>query len=82
MAHGWDRTLCKTNDGVAKMLIIFRSAGKMEIHFKEVSQGLFTKLSDEEKHTIRQQHGFEVVGPALTHENNFMYADFYNTKLN
>ena len=58
----------KTNDGVAKMLIIFQSAGKMEIHFKEVSQGLYTKLSDEEKHTIRQQHGFEVVGPALTHE--------------
>lgn len=58
----------KTNDGVAKMLIIFQPAGKMEIHFKEVSQGLYTKLSDEEKYTIRQQHGFEVVGPALTHE--------------
>jgi len=28
----------------------------------------FYKLSDEEKYTIRQQHGFEVVGPALTHE--------------
>jgi mannose-6-phosphate isomerase-like protein (cupin superfamily) len=58
----------KTNEGVAKMLIIFQPAGKMELHFKEVSRGLYAKLSDAEKHTIRQQHGFEVAGPALAHE--------------
>jgi mannose-6-phosphate isomerase-like protein (cupin superfamily) len=58
----------KTNDGIAKMLITFQPAGKMEMHFKEVSQGLYKKMSDKEKQAIRQQHGFEVVGPALTHE--------------
>lgn len=58
----------KTNDGIARMLITFQPAGKMELHFKEVSEGLYKKLSDAEKHKIRQEHGFEVVGPALTHE--------------
>jgi len=37
-------------------------------NFREVSQGLYTKLSDIEKYAIRQQHRLEVVGPALTHE--------------
>ena len=58
----------KTNDGIARMLIIFQPAGKMELHFKEVSKGLYKKMSDKEKQAIRQEHGFEVVGPALTHE--------------
>jgi mannose-6-phosphate isomerase-like protein (cupin superfamily) len=58
----------KTNEGLAKMLIIFQPAGKMELHFKEVSKGLYANLSDAEKHTIRQEHGFEVVGAALGHE--------------
>jgi mannose-6-phosphate isomerase-like protein (cupin superfamily) len=58
----------KTNEGVARMLIIFQPAGKMEAHFKAVSQGAYLKLSEEEKHRFRQANGFEVVGPALTHE--------------
>ena len=58
----------KTNEGIAKMLIIFQPAGKMELHFKEVSQGLYKNMSDEEKQAVRQEHGFEVVGPALGHE--------------
>ena len=58
----------KINEDEAKMLIIFQPAGKMEAHFKAVSEGVYTKLSEAEKHKIRQNNGFEVVGPALTHE--------------
>lgn len=58
----------KTNEGEAKMLIVFQPAGKMEAHFKAVSDGIYKKLSEEEKHKFRQANGFEVVGPALTYE--------------
>jgi mannose-6-phosphate isomerase-like protein (cupin superfamily) len=58
----------KTNGGIARMLIIFQPAGKMELHFKEVSQGLYKNMSEKEKDAIRQEHGFKVMGPALGHE--------------
>ena len=58
----------KTNEGRAKMLIVFQPAGKMEAHFKAVSEGIYKKLTEAEKHQIRQKNGFEVVGPALAHE--------------
>lgn len=56
----------KTNEGPGRLLMAFQPAGKMEEHFKAVSQGIYSKLSDEEKHKFRQKNGFEVVGPALT----------------
>jgi mannose-6-phosphate isomerase-like protein (cupin superfamily) len=58
----------KTNEGQAKMLILFQPAGKMEAHFKAVSEGVYKKLSEAEKIQIRKHNGFEVVGPALAHE--------------
>ncbi len=58
----------KTNEGEAKMIILYQPAGKMEAHFKAVSQGSYKLLSDAEKHKLRQANGFEVVGPALIHE--------------
>ncbi len=58
----------KTNTGPARMLIIFQPAGKMELHFKAVSEGVYGKMTDAEKHKFRQGNGFEVVGPALAHE--------------
>ena len=57
----------KTNEGNAKILIIFQPAGKMEAHFKAVSQGVTAKFSEEERHKFRQANGFEVVGLALTY---------------
>jgi hypothetical protein len=57
----------KTSEGEAKMLIIFQPAGKMETYFKTVSQGTLAKLSETERQKVRQAHGFEVVGPALTY---------------
>lgn len=58
----------KTNEGTAKMLIVFQPAGKMESHFMAVSQGALTKLSEEEKDKFRQANGFKVVGPALVYD--------------
>lgn len=58
----------KINEGTAKLLMAFQPAGKMEEHFKALSEGIYEKLSEEEKHRFRQNNGFEVVGPALTFE--------------
>ena len=56
----------KTNEGIGRLLMAFQPAGKMEEHFKAVSEGIYSKLSEEEKHKFRKNNGFEVVGPALT----------------
>lgn len=56
----------KTNEGIGRLLMAFQPAGKMEEHFKAVSEGIYAQLSEEEKHKFRQNNGFEVVGPALT----------------
>ena len=56
----------KTSEGPGRLLMAFQPAGKMEEHFKAVSEGIYSKLSDDEKYKFRQYNGFEVVGPALT----------------
>jgi mannose-6-phosphate isomerase-like protein (cupin superfamily) len=58
----------KTNEGTARMLTIFQPAGKMEAHFKAVSEGALTKLSEEAKNKFRQGNGFKIVGPALVYD--------------
>jgi hypothetical protein len=58
----------KTNEAPARLVMAFQPAGKMEEHFKARSEGLYDKLSAAEEKKIRQEHGFEVVGPALGHE--------------
>ncbi len=60
----------KINDGPAKVLMAFQPAGKMEEHFKAVSENVYAKMTDEEKHKFRQANGFEVVGPALRYEKS------------
>lgn len=57
----------KTSDGIAKMLIGFQPAGKMEECFKKISEGVTKNMSDEEKINFRKVHGFVAVGPALTY---------------
>ncbi len=56
----------KTNDGVAKMLIGFQPAGKMEECFKKISEGVTKNMPEEERNNFRKDHGFVAVGPALT----------------
>ena len=58
----------KTGEGNARMLTIFQPAGKMEAHFKAISLGALSKLSEEEKDKFRQANGFKVIGPALTYD--------------
>ena len=58
----------KTDDGRAKLLMVFQPAGKMEEHFKAVNRGALSKLSEEEKDKFRQANGFKVVGPARTYD--------------
>lgn len=58
----------KINEGNARILMAFQPAGKMEEHFKAVSKGTFSKLSEEEKDSFRQENGFKVAGPALTYD--------------
>lgn len=59
-------TFAKTNEGIGRLLMAFQPAGKMEEHFKAVSEGMYSKLSEKERHKFRQDSGFEVVGPPLT----------------
>lgn len=58
----------KTNEGPSRLLMGFQPAGKMEAFFGAVSKGALTHLSDEERDTFRQRHGFKVVGPALGYD--------------
>ena len=60
----------KTSEGPGRLLMAFQPAGKMEEHFKAVSEGIYSKLTDEEKRKFRQKNGFEVVGPALTYDKS------------
>jgi mannose-6-phosphate isomerase-like protein (cupin superfamily) len=58
----------KTNEGDAKVLILFQPAGKMEIYFKAVGEGVTTSMKESERNEFKKQHGFEVTGPALIYE--------------
>lgn len=58
----------KTNEGIARLLMGFQPAGKMEEHFKALSEGIYSKLNDDEKKAFRRNNGFEVVGPALDYD--------------
>jgi len=58
----------KTNEGIARMMILFQPAGMMEMHFKAVSEGLYKGMTAEEKRNVQKEHGTVVVGPALGHE--------------
>jgi len=57
----------KTNDGDAKIMIVFQPAGKMEENFKAISEGVTKSMTEQQRAEFRKAHGFEVVGPALTY---------------
>ncbi len=60
----------KLNDGNAKILMAFQPAGKMEEHFRAVSKGIYTNMTEEERDKFQQGNGFKVVGPALTYDKS------------
>lgn len=61
-------TFAKTNDGPARILMVFQPAGKMEEVFKAASNGTLSKMSEEERNKFRQAHGLKDMGPALTYD--------------
>jgi mannose-6-phosphate isomerase-like protein (cupin superfamily) len=56
----------KVGEGEAKMLMAFSPAGKMEAFFTAMSKGATKGMTPEQNAQFRKDHGFEVVGPALT----------------
>ncbi len=58
----------KTNEGEAKLLMLFQPAGKMEAYFKAVSEGTTANMTETERNEFKKQHGFKVTGPALIYE--------------
>jgi len=57
----------KIGEGDAKLIIGFQPAGKMEEYFKKISEGVATNMSEAEREHLRREHGFEKVGPAISH---------------
>lgn len=58
----------KIGEGKGRMMITFQPAGKMEEHFKEISQGIYKNMSEADRIKNTREHGVEIVGPALLHE--------------
>jgi hypothetical protein len=54
----------KMGDGEAKLLMSFQPAGKMELFFKAISEGVEKNMSETQKLQFREEHGIKVVGPA------------------
>ena len=59
--------MAKVGQEEAKLLIGFQPAGKMEEYFKKLSEGVATKMSEDERNALRKEYGFEKVGPPLTY---------------
>ncbi|HKO79234.1 MAG TPA: cupin domain-containing protein, partial [Chitinophagaceae bacterium] len=65
--RGVPRTFAKIGPGEAKLLICHQPAGKMEVYFKKLSEGVATNMTEAERDNMRKEHGFEKVGPPLTY---------------
>jgi hypothetical protein len=60
-------TFAKVGKPESKLLMCFQPAGKMEEYFKKISEGVTSKMTDDERKNFRRQHGIEQVGPPLTY---------------
>lgn len=61
----------KVGEGEAKLLMFFQPAGKMEALFQQISEGKFSKLTEEEKAKINHAHGVKRVGPPLVYQKKW-----------
>lgn len=66
--RGVPHTFAKAGEGVARLLILFQPAGKMEHFFKTVSEGVMSKMTLAEQDAYREAHGFKRLGPAIGHQ--------------
>lgn len=69
--RGVPHTFSKMNDGIARMIITFQPAGKMEAFFNSISKGEMKGKSEKEQDAFRIAHGFERVGPPLDYFKKF-----------
>jgi mannose-6-phosphate isomerase-like protein (cupin superfamily) len=60
-------TFAKIGVGEAKLIICHQPAGKMEEYFQKLSAGVAKNMTEEERNNMREEHGFEKVGPPLTY---------------
>jgi mannose-6-phosphate isomerase-like protein (cupin superfamily) len=60
-------TFAKVGKPESKLLMCFQPANKMEEYFKKISEGVTSKMTDDERKNFRRQHGIEQVGPPLTY---------------
>ena len=58
----------KVGKAEARMLILYQPAGKMEIMFKKISEGVTKNMTtDEQKDKFFEEHDLKRIGPPLTY---------------
>lgn len=63
--RGVPHTFAKLGQGLARVIIGFQPAGKMEEYFIKISEGLAKNMTETERDELRKAHGFERVGPPI-----------------
>ncbi len=58
-------TFSKVGEGEAKLLMFYQPAGKMEVMFKKISEGVTKNMTEAEQDQFRNEHGIKRVGPPL-----------------
>ncbi len=58
-------SFAKVGEGEGKLLMFFQPAGKMEIFFNKLSQGVAKNMTEAEQDAMREEHGFKRVGPPI-----------------
>ena len=63
--RGVPHTFAKLGNGLARVIIGFQPAGKMEEYFVKIAAGITKNMSESERDEMRKAHGFERVGPPI-----------------
>lgn len=63
--RGVPHTFAKVGPGLARVIIGFQPAGKMEEMFEKISTGATKNMTEAERDQFRKDHGFERVGPPI-----------------
>ena len=58
-------SFAKVGEGEGKLLMFFQPAGRMEEFFNKISEGVTSKMSEEDQNKFRHEHGIKKVGPAI-----------------
>ena len=58
-------SFAKVGEGEARLLMFFQPAGKMEVFFNKMSQGIAKNMTEAEQEQLRIDHGFKKVGPPI-----------------